>query len=114
MVWFSKSTIKLTDSQYKEIFMYSSAGDYLKLFHNDETLSISKELEKLPQDYISSINIPFSELLNSEIVQNQVKLFLLIQIKTRIHFHFLSILFLINKCLVKKNCNILFRTKTFT
>ncbi len=63
----SKSTIKLTDSQYKEIFMYSSAGDYLKLFHNDETSSISKELEKLPQDYISSINIPFSELLNSNI-----------------------------------------------
>ena len=63
----SKSTIKLTDSQYKEIFMYSSAGNYLKLFHNDETSSISKELEKLPQDYISSINIPFSELLNSNI-----------------------------------------------
>ena len=63
----SKSTIKLTDSQYKEIFKYSSAGDYLKLFHNDETSSISKELEKLPQDYISSINIPFSELLNSNI-----------------------------------------------
>ena len=63
----SKSTIKLTDSQYKEIFKYSSAGDYLKLFHNDETSSISKELEKLPQDYISSINIPFSELLNFNI-----------------------------------------------
>ena len=63
----SKPTIKLTDSQYKEIFKYSSAGDYLKLFHNDETSSISKELEKLPQDYISSINIPFSELLNSNI-----------------------------------------------
>ena len=65
----SKSTIKLTDSQYKEIFKYSSAGDYLKLFHNDETSSISKELEKLPQDYISSINIPFSEFLKYNIFE---------------------------------------------
>ena len=65
----SKPTIKLTDSQYKEIFKYSSAGDYLKLFHNDETSSISKELEKLPKDYISSINIPFSEFLKYNIFE---------------------------------------------
>lgn len=65
----SKSTIKLTDSQYKEIFKYSSAGDYLKLFHNDETSSISEELEKLPKDYISSINIPFSEFLKYNIFE---------------------------------------------
>ena len=54
--------IKLTDDQYKEIFKYSSIIDYIKKFPHTE--SLIKELELLPQDYVSKISIPISALLN--------------------------------------------------
>ncbi len=65
----SKPTIELTNSQYKEIFKYSSAGDYLESFYNEDGFAIIDELKKLPKNYISSINIPFSEILKYNIFE---------------------------------------------
>lgn len=61
--------IKLTDEQYKEIFKYSSMEEYLKIFHYgylDEILI--KELQELPEDYLFNMPIPFSELLNYDVL----------------------------------------------
>lgn len=61
--------IKLTDEQYKEIFKYSSVEDYLKVFHygylSEEFIN---ELKQVPNDYLFNIPIPFSLLLNSDVL----------------------------------------------
>lgn len=60
--------IELTDKQYKEIFKYSSMEEYLKIFNEYNTPPIIEELKSLPQDYIFNMSIPFSELLNYDVL----------------------------------------------
>ena len=61
--------IKLTDEQYKEIFKYSSMQDYLKIFHSGYLPEeLIEELKTLPQDYVFNIPIPFSKLLNYNVL----------------------------------------------
>ena len=64
----SRPTIKLTDEQYKEIFKYSSMENYLKVFTNRNATPIIDELKSLPQDYIFNMSIPFTELLNYDVL----------------------------------------------
>ena len=64
----SRPTIKLTDEQYKEIFKYSSMGNYLKVFNKQNATPIIEELKSLPQDYIFNMSIPFTELLNYDVL----------------------------------------------
>ncbi len=64
----------LSIDEYKELFEYSSMQDYLKKIHGwghhgeDDIDKIFEELKTLPQDYIFNIPIPFTELLNSEVL----------------------------------------------
>ena len=61
--------IKPTDEQYKEIFKYSSMQDYLKIFHYGYLPEkLIEELQNLPGDYLFNMPIPFSELLNSDVL----------------------------------------------
>ena len=60
--------INLTNEQFKELFKYSSLEEYLKLFSVYDAETICKELENLPKDYIFDIPIPFSELLDSDVL----------------------------------------------
>ncbi len=65
----SRPPIKLTDNQYKEIFKYSSIEEYLKIFHYGYLSGeLIKELQELPKDYLFNMPIPFSELLNSNVL----------------------------------------------
>ena len=64
----SRPSIKLTDEQYKEIFKYSSMENYLKVFTNRNATPIIDELKSLPQDYIFNMSIPFTELLNYDVL----------------------------------------------
>jgi len=64
-----RSPIKPTNDEYKEIFKYSSLGEYLKKFYyGDEPLELLNELEKLPREYIFNISISFSDLLNRHVI----------------------------------------------
>ncbi len=60
--------IELTDEQYKEIFKYSSMEEYLKIFNEDRATPVIEELKTLPQDYVFNMSIPFSELLNYDVL----------------------------------------------
>lgn len=61
--------IKPTDEQYKEIFKYSSMQDYLKIFHYGYLPEeLIEELQNLPEDYLFNMPIPFSELLNYDVL----------------------------------------------
>lgn len=63
-----RPTVKLTNEQYKEIFKYSSIEDYLKMFNEYSAVPILEELKSLPQDYIFTMSIPISALLNSGVL----------------------------------------------
>ena len=65
----NRSTIKLTNDQYREIFKYSSMEDYLKKFSADNLEKVIKEFRKLPEDYLFNIPINFSELLNENVLR---------------------------------------------
>lgn len=62
--------IRLTNSEYKEIFKYSSLEEYLSKLSRDSYYSrkIIEELKSLPQDYIFNIPIPFTVLLNQDVL----------------------------------------------
>lgn len=60
--------IKPTDEQYKEIFKYSSMEEYLKIFNEYSATPVIEELKSLPQDYVFNMSIPFSELLNYDVL----------------------------------------------
>ena len=60
--------IELTDEQYKEIFKYSSMEEYLKIFNEYRASPVIEELKTLPQDYVFNMSIPFSELLNYDVL----------------------------------------------
>lgn len=60
--------IKPTDEQYKEIFKYSSMEEYLKIFNEYSATPVIEELKSLPQDYVFNMPIPFSELLNYDVL----------------------------------------------
>ncbi|MGN1357967.1 MAG: hypothetical protein ACI4WU_01230, partial [Bacilli bacterium] len=62
---YSRPSIKLTNDQYKEIFKYSSIEDYLNLNAYGRIL---EELQELPEDYLFTMSIPFSELLNHNVL----------------------------------------------
>ena len=63
-----RPSIKLADEQYREIFKYSSLEDYLKMFNEQGATPIIEELKSLPQDYVFNMSIPFSELLNYNVL----------------------------------------------
>lgn len=65
----NRSTIKLTNDQYREIFKYSSMEDYLKKFSADNLEKVIKEFRELPEDYLFNIPINFSELLNENVLR---------------------------------------------
>lgn len=59
----------ISDEEYKEIFKYSSMEEYLKIFHSGYlSKELIKELQELPEDYVFNMSIPFSELLNSDVL----------------------------------------------
>lgn len=61
--------IKPTNEQYKEIFKYSSMQDYLKIFYYGHLpKKLIEELQNLPEDYLFNMPIPFSELLNHNVL----------------------------------------------
>lgn len=60
--------IKPTDEQYKEIFKYSSMEEYLKIFNEYSATPVIEELKSLPQDYVFNMSIPFSKLLNYDVL----------------------------------------------
>lgn len=60
--------IRLNDKEYKEIFKYSSLEDYLQLFNAIKATTIIEELRTLPQDYVFNMSIPFSALLNDDVL----------------------------------------------
>ena len=64
----NKSPIELTDDQYKEIFKYSSMEEYLKIFNEYNATPVIEELKSLPQDYVFNMSIPFSDLLNHNVL----------------------------------------------
>ena len=64
----NKSPIELTDEQYKEIFKYSSMEEYLKIFNEYNATPVIEELKSLPQDYVFNMSIPFSDLLNHNVL----------------------------------------------
>ena len=64
----NKSPIELTDEQYKEIFKYSSMEEYLKIFNEYNATPVIEELKSLPQDYVFNMPIPFSDLLNHDVL----------------------------------------------
>ena len=64
----SRPSIKLTDEQYKAIFKYSSMENYLKVFNEWKATPIIEELKSLPQNYIFNMSIPFTELLNYDVL----------------------------------------------
>ena len=64
----SRPTIKLTDEQYTAMFKYSLMGNYLKVFNKQNATPIIEELKSLPQDYIFNMSIPFTELLNYDVL----------------------------------------------
>ena len=61
--------IVLTVEQYKEIFKYSSLEEYLKTFHYGYlSKELIKELQELQEDYLFNMPIPFSVLLNYDVL----------------------------------------------
>ncbi len=63
--------IELSNTEYKELFKYSSMQDYLKSANPYREYDIDKifeELKNLPQDYIFDIPIPFDALNNSDVL----------------------------------------------
>lgn len=66
--WDHRPPIELTDDEYKEIFKYSSLEDHLKRLNQWETTAIIEELKTLPEDYVFNISVPFSALLNYDVL----------------------------------------------
>ncbi len=66
----NSQTFKLTNSEYRELFKYSSMKDYLKSANGREYEidQIFEELKNLPQDYIFDMPIPFDVLNNSNVL----------------------------------------------
>lgn len=65
----NRPPIELTDEQYKEIFKYSSMEEYLKIFkYGYLSEKFIKELQELPEDYFFNMSIPFSELLDPDVL----------------------------------------------
>ena len=64
----SRSTIELTEDEYREIFKYSSMEDYLKTIDSYGAGLLIKELKGLPEDYIFNTSIPFLELLDYDVL----------------------------------------------
>lgn len=64
-----RPTIELNNEEYKEIFKYSSMEEFLKLFNEYEASKIIIELNTLPQDYVFNMPIPFSTLLNRDVLK---------------------------------------------
>ena len=63
-----RKAIKLKDEEYKEIFEYSSLEEYLGLFNAGDSKTIMEELQTLSKDYIFNMSIPFSSLLNYDVL----------------------------------------------
>ena len=60
--------IKPTDEQYKEIFKYSSMEEYFKTIDQNSASLIIEELKSLPSDFIFNTSIPFTEILNYDVM----------------------------------------------
>ncbi len=60
--------IYLTDSEYKEIFKYSSLGEYFMKVDEYRGETLAEELKSLPDDYIFNIPIPFEKFLDKDIL----------------------------------------------
>ena len=60
--------IKPTDEQYKEIFKYSSMEEYFKTFDQNSASLIIEELKSLPSDFIFNTSIPFTEILDYDVM----------------------------------------------
>ena len=65
----NRSTIKLTNDQYREIFKYSSMEENLKKISADNLEKVIKEFRELPEDYLFNIPINFSELFNENVLR---------------------------------------------
>lgn len=57
---------ELTNNEYKEIFKYSSLREYL---NKKKSTRLIEELTTLPDDYVFDIPIPFSILMNSNVLK---------------------------------------------
>ena len=60
--------IELTDEEYKAVFKYSSLESELDKIGGYNVRYVIEELKSLPKDYVFNIPIPFSVLLNSDVL----------------------------------------------
>lgn len=68
----NQQVTKLSESEYKELFKYSSMQDYLKRvnqYWEDDIDQIFEELKTLPPNYIWDIPIPFDVLNNPNVLR---------------------------------------------
>ena len=64
-----RAPIELTDEDFKEIFKYSSVIDYLtEVNYGSLSEGLIKELKELPENYLFTMSIPFSALLDSNVL----------------------------------------------
>ena len=61
-------TILLSNDEYRELFKYSSLIDYLKSINDWKIEPVLEELKLLPEGYIFDMPIPFSEILDSDVL----------------------------------------------
>lgn len=94
---YNKVVTSFSNDTYKELFRYSSVLEYLSKFNISEKLK--KEIDELPKDYLFTMPIPFSQILDNKVLNFIEKYGL----KNVIDFDNEC-----DHCLSKNNCNMLY------
>lgn len=94
---YNKVVKRYSNDVYKELFKYSSVLEYLSKFYVSPNLK--KELEELPRDYLFTMPIPFSQILDNKVLNFIGKYGL----KNIVDFDNEC-----DHCLSKDNCNMLY------
>ena len=100
---YNKVVAIFSNDTYKELFKYSSVLEYLSKFNISEKLK--KEIDELPKDYLFTMPIPFSQILDNKVLNFIEKYGL----KNVIDFDNEC-----DHCLSKNNCNMLYLLSDLT
>lgn len=100
---YNKVVASFSTDTYKEMFKYSSILDYLSKLNISAKLK--KEIEELPRDYLFTMPIPFSQILDNKVLNFIGKYGL----KNVIDFDNEC-----DHCLSKDNCNMLYLLSDLT
>ena len=100
---YNKVVASFSNDTYKELFSYSSFLEYLSKFNISEKLK--KEIDKLPKDYLFTMPIPFSQILDNKVLNFIEKYGL----KNVIDFDNEC-----DHCISKNNCNMLYLLSDLT